>query len=225
MRTNVSTLFVPALCCLLVAGARISSADDATGPASAANSIPNMTCTPFPRAQEQMPPSQWNDCVGTYTYQDRNVYSGEFRHGHRDGFGVLEINFIGQSSDNVVGWREPAIYVGSFRDGRLNGYGLLIAKSRVAYAGTFKDNIAQADLTQKDVHGRYLQTGRIALARTVFLTATCIAVNSRTASRKASACFRSTLQQVLKTRKSGFLCLAYMSANSRTESSAAKAQW
>jgi len=149
MRTNVSTLFVPALCCLLVAGARISSADDATGPASAANSIPNMTCTPFPRAQEQMPPSQWNDCVGIYTYQDRNVYSGEFRHGHRDGFGVLEINFIGQSSDNVVGWREPAIYVGSFRDGRLNGFGLLIAKSGVAYAGTFKDNIAQADLTQK----------------------------------------------------------------------------
>jgi len=34
--------------------------------------------------------------------------------------------------------------------GRLNGYGLLIAKSGVAYVGTFKDNIAQSDLTQKE---------------------------------------------------------------------------
>lgn len=150
MRTNMSTLCVPALSYLLVAGASISSADDATAPARAANSIPNMTCTPLPRVQEQMPPSQWKECVGTYTYQNRNVYSGEFRHGDRDGFGVLEINFIGQSSDNVIGWREPAIYVGSFRDGRLNGYGLLIGKSGVAYAGTFKDNIAQSDLTQKE---------------------------------------------------------------------------
>ena len=152
MRTNVSTLYVPAmaLCSLLVAGATISSADDATGPASAANSIPNRTCTPFPRVQEQMPPSQWNDCVGIYTYQDGNVYGGEFRHGDRDGFGVLEINFIGRSTDNVIGWDEPAIYVGSFKNGRLNGYGLLIAKSGVAYAGTFKDNVVQSDLTRKE---------------------------------------------------------------------------
>jgi len=108
--------------------------------------------------------------VGTYTYQDGNVYSGEFRHGDRDGFGVLEIKFIGPSSDEVIGWDEPSIYVGSFREGRLNGYGLVITRSRVAYAGTFKDNIAQSDLTQKGCP-----------------------------------------------RRLGSLCLAYMSANSRTE--------
>lgn len=134
---------------LLVAGATISSADEASGPARTANSIPNMTCTPFPQSQGQMPPTQWNDCVGIYTYQNGNVYSGEYRHGDRDGFGVLKINFIGQCSDNVVGRDEPATYVGGFRDGRLNGYGLLIPKSGTAYAGTFKDNIAQSDLTQK----------------------------------------------------------------------------
>jgi len=81
------------------------------------------------------------------------MYRGGFRHGDRDGFGVLQIVFIGQSSDTLVGWDEPAIYIGSFRGGRLNGYGLLIAKSGVAYAGTFKNNIAQSDLTQKQCAG------------------------------------------------------------------------
>jgi hypothetical protein len=155
MRTNVSTLYVSAmaLCCLLVAGATISLADDATGPASAANSIPNMTCTPVPREEGQTPPTEWTDCVGIYTYGDGNVYRGEFRHGNREGFGVLEIKFIGQSSDTMIGWDGPAIYVGSFKGGRLNGYGLLIAKSGAAYVGTFKDNIAQSDLTRKQCSG------------------------------------------------------------------------
>jgi len=91
--------------------------------------------------------------VGTHTYQNGNVYSGEFRHGDRYGFGVLEIKFIGQSTDNVIGWDEPAIFVGSFRNGFRNGYGLLIAKSGVAYAGLFKDNFAQSQLTQKECQG------------------------------------------------------------------------
>jgi hypothetical protein len=88
-----------------------------------------------------------------YTYQDGNVYSGEFRHGDRDGFGILEIKYIGQSSDNMIGWNEPAFYVGSFKRGRLNGYGLLIARSGVAYAGIFKDNLAPSGLTQKECSG------------------------------------------------------------------------
>jgi len=100
-----------------------------------------------------MPPNQWTDCVGTHTYNNGDFYRGEFRHGERDGFGVLQIKYTGQSSDTEIGWGGPAIYVGSFKDGRLNGYGLLIANSGAAYAGTFKDNIAQADLTQKQCSG------------------------------------------------------------------------
>jgi hypothetical protein len=53
----------------------------------------------------------------------------------------------------MIGWDGPAIYVGSFKKGRLNGYGLIIAKSGTAYAGTFKDNIAQPDLIQKQCSG------------------------------------------------------------------------
>lgn len=117
------------------------------------SSQPNMTCKPFPVEQGQLPPSEWTDCVGTYTYGNGNNYRGEFRHGDRDGFGVLEIKFMGQSSDTEIGWEGPAVYVGSFKDGRLNGYGLLIAKTGAAFAGTFKDNIAQPDLTQKQCSG------------------------------------------------------------------------
>jgi len=138
---------------LLVAAASICLADDAPGTARPASAVPVATCTPSPREQGQMPPSQWTDCVGTYTYGDGNVYRGEFRHGDRDGLGVLEIKFNGPSSDTMIGWSEPAIYVGSFRGGRLNGYGLLIAKSGVAYAGTFKNNIPQSDLIQKECAG------------------------------------------------------------------------
>ena len=155
MRTDVSTLYISAMavCCLLVARATISSADEAPEPTSAVSSIQNMTCTPPSPPQRELPPSQWNGCVGTYTFQNGNVYSGEFHYGGRYGFGVLEIKFIGQSTDNLIGWNEPAIYVGSFKDGFRNGYGLLIAKSGDAYAGTFKDNLAQPDLTQKECRG------------------------------------------------------------------------
>ena len=118
-----------------------------------ASSRPNMTCKPLHPKQGLVPPVEWTDCVGTYTYGDGNVYRGEFRHGSREGLGVLEIKYIGQSSNITIGWDGPATYVGSFKDHRLNGYGLLIAKTGAAYAGTFKDNIAQSDLTQKQCSG------------------------------------------------------------------------
>lgn len=155
MRKNASTFCVHAtgLCCLLVAGVSVSSADEAPEAATADAQIPNMACKQFSTGKAPVSSSQWNECVGTYTYGDGNIYHGEFREGTRDGFGMLEIKFIGQSSYMNVGWDEPAIYVGSFKHGRLNGHGLLIAKSGVAYAGTFKDNIAQSDLTRKECPG------------------------------------------------------------------------
>jgi hypothetical protein len=91
--------------------------------------------------------------VGAFTFQNGNAYRGEFRHGMRTGIGVLKINYIGSSDYGDIGWDEPAIYIGNFGRGRLNGYGLLIGKSGVAYAGTFKNNIAQSDLIQKKCPG------------------------------------------------------------------------
>jgi len=57
MRKSVSTFHVHAmgLCCLLVAGATVSSADEAPEAASADAHTPNMTCKPFPSSQEATP--------------------------------------------------------------------------------------------------------------------------------------------------------------------------
>lgn len=112
-----------------------------------------MTCKPTPSNQGALPPSQWNDCVGAYTFQNGNSYRGEFRHGMRTGIGVLMIKYIGSSDYADIGWNEPAIYIGDFGRGRLNGYGLLIGKSGVAYAGLFKDNTALTNLIQKECRG------------------------------------------------------------------------
>lgn len=91
--------------------------------------------------------------MATFTFQNGNSYRGEFRHGMRTGIGVLVIKYIGSSDYADVGSDEPAIYIGNFSRSRLNGYGLLMERSGAAYAGTFKQNIAQGDLSQKACSG------------------------------------------------------------------------
>lgn len=154
MRLNVrNSLKTFGLFCLLAAAAAAAAADQASGTASAAGSMPNMICKPIHAPQNEVPPHAWNDCVGAYTFQNGNSYFGEFRHGMRTGIGALMIKYIGSSNYEDIGWNEPAIYIGSFRRSRLNGYGLLIGESGVAYAGTFKDNISQSDLSQEECQG------------------------------------------------------------------------
>lgn len=149
MKTNASTLYLGpfGLCFMLVAGSNLSSADEAAGPTSAMSPTPNMACIPIHEKQEPPPLKKWNDCVGTFTYPDRNVYRGRFRHGQRDGLGVLEINYRGPSTSGMIGWDRPAIYVGNFSHDQLNGYGLLIVSSGIVYAGTFLSNILETEIT------------------------------------------------------------------------------
>jgi hypothetical protein len=155
MRTDISTFCIEAMAlgCLLLPGSTVSWGGETPGFASSEVSIPNMTCKPLAAKQELTPPEQWNDCLGAFTFENGNSYLGEFRHGMRTGIGVLTINYIGPSDYSNIGSDEPAIYIGNFSGTRLNGYGLLIRRSGLAYAGTFKDNIAQPDLIQKACGG------------------------------------------------------------------------
>lgn len=96
---------------------------------------------------------QWDNCVGTFTYPNGNVYRGEFHDGMRQGFGVININARGVSDEHNILSSEQAEYIGEFRSDRLNGHGVWFTASGAIYAGTFVNNIPQSDLSQRNCSG------------------------------------------------------------------------
>jgi hypothetical protein len=109
--------------------------------------VPNMSCG-------QVYSPNWNNCVGSLTYPNGNIYIGEYHHGRREGFGVIYINAKGISNETNILSNEPSIYIGGFRGDRLNGHGVWFTKSGAGYSGTFVDNIPQSDVTQRNCSGR-----------------------------------------------------------------------
>lgn len=134
---------------LLVSGLGLATAQPVPAPpaALAEPGIPNMLCRSPILAQ-------WDNCVGTFTYPNGNVYRGEFHHGLRDGFGIIVINAKGVSDANNILSNEHSIYLGEFRRDKLNGHGIWFTDSGAGYSGSFVNNIPQADVTQKNCSGR-----------------------------------------------------------------------
>jgi len=150
MRTYRHTL---AAALLILIGAPVILAQTARPPAvadskaPAAVPIPNMACSGT-NAQQQ-----WDDCVGTSSYTNGNIYRGEFQHGQREGLGMLVIRAKGMSDENQISASEPgSIYAGEFRADHLNGHGLWLTP-HAAYGGTWVNNIAQPDVAKKDCVG------------------------------------------------------------------------
>jgi hypothetical protein len=87
------------------------------------------------------PPSPaWNNCVGTITYGNGNVYRGEFINGRREGIGMIDIRATGSPDGTSIRTPVPGVYVGEFRDDRLNGRGMIFMPGAGFY-GTFVDNV------------------------------------------------------------------------------------
>jgi TPR repeat protein len=107
---------------------------------------PNMFCT-------QADFHQWDNCVGTHTYPNGNVYRGEFHNGMREGFGVIAINAKGVSDEKNIYSNEPSEYIGEFRGDRLNGHGVWFTASGAGSSGTFVNNIPQPDVTSRKCSG------------------------------------------------------------------------
>jgi hypothetical protein len=124
----------------------VAPPDVASAPAFAEPGVPNMLCT----APDMR---QWDNCVGTFTYPNGNIYRGEFHRGMRDGIGALVIKAQGVSDGNNILSKEPSIYIGQFQGNRLNGHGVWITASGAAYAGTFVNNIPQSDVSQENCQG------------------------------------------------------------------------
>jgi hypothetical protein len=114
-------------------------------PAYAEPGVPNMLCT-------QPDVGQWDNCVGTHTYSNGNVYRGEFHYGRREGFGVIAISAKGVSDWNGIRSNERSEYIGEFRGDRLNGHGVWFTASGAGSSNTFVNNIS-SEASQRSCSG------------------------------------------------------------------------
>jgi hypothetical protein len=90
-------------------------------------------------------PKGWNDCVGGFTYPNKNAYFGEWRKGRREGVGQLKIVAKGNSDEAHIKAETTAIYVGEFEHGQLNGHGVWIEENGDRFEGEFVNNILIQD--------------------------------------------------------------------------------
>jgi hypothetical protein len=118
----------------------------ASGSAYSAIFVDNMAQSNESRKNCGGPPPSWNNCVGTVTYGNGNVYRGEFLNGQRDGVGMLEIPATGTPDATSIRTAVPGVYVGEFRADRLHGRGMIFMPGAGFY-GTFVDNVLSGQST------------------------------------------------------------------------------
>lgn len=82
----------------------------------------------------------WNNCVARISYENGNIYYGEFMDGRREGIGMLEIHETGTSDETSIRTPAPGVYVGQFSGGRLNGRGMIFMP-RGGFYGKFTNNV------------------------------------------------------------------------------------
>ena len=86
-------------------------------------------------------PRNWNNCVGTFTFPNGNIYTGQWQNGMRQGNGKIRIVAKGQSSENYIGSDVPSTYIGQFANNRINGHGVWTTDNGDRYEGNFVNNI------------------------------------------------------------------------------------
>jgi hypothetical protein len=82
----------------------------------------------------------WSNCVARISYENGNVYYGEYMDGRREGIGMLEIHETGTSDETRTRTPAAGFYVGEFSGSRLNGQGMIFMPGAGFY-GTFTNNI------------------------------------------------------------------------------------
>jgi len=82
---------------------------------------------------------RWNNCFGSYAYENGNKYVGEWKDNQKTGQGTYT-------------WKSGDIYVGEFKDDKSNGQGVLTYGSGDKYIGEFKNDsfYGQGTYTFKD---------------------------------------------------------------------------
>jgi len=103
------------------------------------------------------PTSDWDNCLGTITYANRDKYVGEFLNGKRSGQGTYTFSngekYVGEYRDGNPNGRGTSAfpngdkYVGEFRDGKRNGQGNLTLSTGETYVGEFFDGQLNGQVT------------------------------------------------------------------------------
>lgn len=86
---------------------------------------------------------KWDQCIGTHTYPNGNVYTGEFRNGLRHGFGRIRILAKGSPDRDGIRSEVPSTYEGQFKNGVMSGLGVLTLDTGERYEGNFLNNVYQ----------------------------------------------------------------------------------
>jgi hypothetical protein len=82
----------------------------------------------------------YDNCVGVVVYPNGNIYSGEFRNGLRDGWGLIRVLAPGVPSDHYIGSNVASTYVGQFANDRINGVGTWTTDTGNIVVGEYVNN-------------------------------------------------------------------------------------
>jgi hypothetical protein len=89
--------------------------------------------------------SNWNNCLGTYTFANGDKYVGEFKDNKQHGQGT----FTWGSGSEWAGRK----YVGEYKDNKQHGQGTTTLSDGSKFVGEFKDNKFQGQGTYTHANG------------------------------------------------------------------------
>jgi hypothetical protein len=111
----------------------------------------------------------WDNCFGTYTYDDGDKYVGEWQDNEHNSQGTLTLasgnKYVGEWKDGdfngqgTYTYADGAKYVGEFRDGDFNGQGTYTFADGTKYVGEFKDDEFNGQGTLYAANGAVLEQG------------------------------------------------------------------
>jgi len=94
-------------------------------------------------------PSNWNNCIGSYTWNDGTKYIGEYKNGEKNGQGTVTWTsgdkYFGEwindrrSGQGTYTWANGDIYNGRFKDGKLTGHGTITYPDGNKYVGKYNN--------------------------------------------------------------------------------------
>lgn len=91
---------------------------------------------------------KFDNCLGTFTYPNGNIYSGEFKNGRRDGVGVLRVLAKGIPDKGNIRSNIPSTFVGEFHNDKINGVGTWFTDNGDSYLGVYVDNMIMKNLSK-----------------------------------------------------------------------------